>query len=612
MYVLFRLLWSPGVAAEDDVAVLCAPQWRSLLISASPYASAMLPCHYQCCLGHSLFALLHFAVFFLLIIAVEYQLQPRTATMEGLSFLVAALIASCLQPAFNVSFYHWRAADEVVVVEADDFVRGEDEKTTTRRRSVYIIAPEDLRADDDMHHDIKKAAAEDDMEALYDDSDGDDLPVFPMPMAAASSEDITGSATGSTGEHMVDMAAFEVHMLDDFETFDRERSQHPNVAGTVFDLFDNIDRDDWVPPTPAARRDASDGVPTKLLEALAMMEEAEQQPGNAAADSTAGRLQQPPAIDISDALTLFHDGLDALRFETGVDSTGAVLVPVGLQDFDDVDGAARHAAALTFFDDDSDDGNVVAEDAPADVAHRSLFAPDDTGGGVAATLLRVRPQLPQAVPPEYLKHLVDACGHSAPVACQSAALADNTFLDDVLEEESLLATGDAEQIEAARRRAHATHDAALEALQEQQFAEGRGLMLQLEAEREERVRKALEPAVFDPWVHLGDGVLEVEIVSTRHGAATVAIVISCVALLVVLYHVLQRSDTNQRLCGTSHTQNHYYAALLIDVGVQVVAVGALYAYRHMVASELDLIPSELHPYNGQQRARCRQPGGSAA
>lgn len=654
MYVLYRALVRPFISPEADH--LQSPLWKVLLTSSFPLLSAVMPCHWRCSLGHSLNALQHFLLLFLMVVVLEAQLQPRTVAMEMLAFFAASLVACTTQPLYNTAF-SWHATEFTESITAEEFLappppdyrlsfyinpdrdndRDDDEKkqkgtrasfsrrrsSVRRKRSVLIIAPEDeeeLASDhSDMSlPDIASPQEEETIDALYEDSDGDTIPAFPFPQATAaaiSSEETTGSTSADTvmvcgidADFGIDFGGALSGLLE--EEF-AAHEQHDDAKPSVFALFDALDNDDeiWneaVQPTRQAA-DVEEVVgggaaplaqprphrfSDKLLLAVQELAGDSEKP-KSTEPTTAGR-------SVEAALQLFDEGVVAQQLETGVGTDGKRLV-LTTEDFEHVaqGNDVTDEDAFNFFDldDDKVDGTASpTEQVADDAAALALFVPDDAIQEVATK--RQRPNLPDGVmPPEYLKHLVDQ--HTA--GAEGAAV---TFLDEILHDESFAAHATAEELAAVRARDLGRHHLAVEGLMEDAFSHGREAFEAIEREKEERIRKALEPEAIEPWIVQTDGVLIVETLRTRQFEATIALAAWCVVLLICVYAALN-SVPASNVCDGSRAQ-HYWAALLVDILMQAATVAAAYSYQLMIVSDTEVLPSELHPYSGQQRALCRR------
>lgn len=516
----------------------------------------------MCCIGHTLQLIQHILLLVLLIVAMETQLQLRGFAMKLIGLSVAALIASMTQPVFNVCYY-WFVETEAYEIDAKTFMEQRDaelqrlraaesekklvqERRRSKRRSVYIIEPSP-----EPHAPHARPANQPyrekplDINDLYVDSD-DEIPPF-LPQSNEEVSSRTGSSSSFAAPAGEEDVAIKFDMFGDFDEFGGA-DQPAGGGGTVFDLFDDLDCDEM--PVEASPEDHN---PAKLMEALECM------------DFEANFNPQPSHLQTKDkekvafdfdrmaaAFENFEEELKHQQLETAPGSVFAQLSDTSENPFDDFDAPLEDNDAMR------------------------MFAPFP---GAA----RVRPSLPQQPPPEHLRRFVNG---------QRNGSAAFNFLDDVLDDAH---RDDVDPPLVVLERHELEQREFMVAMEDTAFDELAATI------RENRaVFIALQPLGGATAIEVLDGTLRVATLATHHLLVTVGYGVSCIALLMILYLVLNLGSVDS-LCGESAvagTQLLY--GLMMDLIVQIMSPLVLFAYRSMQSSELGSSVISLHPYNEQE------------
>lgn len=605
VYVGYRYYYRPDINHLNPTA----PMWRVLLMSGSPWACAVLPCCYKCCIGHTLHAAQHLLLLALLIIAMESQLQLRGAATRFVGLGVAALVAILTQPIFNYFFYTYQIHDSYDV-DAAAFVaareaalkeereRREAEAIASasaqrkkRRSTVYIIDPttEDKNSfpqeDDTTLDDVM------DINALYEDSEdnGENNNNFAMFLPTSNEEEMSRTGTSSTGVPVEAEDEFEPLIMtfdDDFADMSAapdaaaaKIEQQPSASApqgghphekSVFDLFDEMDNSDEMTADPAEPQGGLHN-PDRMLEALIgldFVEPTSMQRGGGAT-TVDGTTNNGWDFDrMAEAFGRYEHEVEQQRFETGIDGKG---------------GAAFSFAV-------SDDETSLFDTPMEDEDARRLFAPTPNRSGP--------PVPPARAPPAHMKTMIDQ-SRSGGMTLSAGAVTMRGFLDAVLEDAE---RDDSEPPPIAMQR----HE-----VEQRQFIdkhEGEGWTELLDqAAQEWKVVLALAPNNGEMTaVDINDGILNVTTLSTVHSYVTIGYAVSCIVLLAILYGVLNRPNADDVICGEDTDMSlQVLYGLIMDLVVQCIAPLLVYLFRVLQSDDLNEMVWELHPYNGEERLTVR-------
>lgn len=559
LYVIYRTYQRPEI--EDEV-VVGIPLWRSLILSV-PYVAMFFPCHYKCAIGHTLMALVHALLLMLIVLLLKFQLHVANEIMQVVTYVVAAVVASSAQPLFNYVFY-WFKTNSIEVVDATDILdederkRQEEKEERARlrkqRKSSVFIASEWTEEP------TERVFTMDD---LYELSSNDE----PLKPFGVVDDKPTLSAN--------DFTVTEDH----------------SATGDVFNLFDEMENDSWQ-PVFVKRTEAE---MEKRLQLAISGVQGEERVEDVGAD------MDHVANNIQNAFELFEK-LEAEGFGEEAPTEPLAALPTANLAIDFTEDPAAGAVFDLF--DELDDRPARQLNVPEDIAYEP------------PRVIRQPPQLPTLPePPRYLKYFV-AMSPSKPLGSMHSDAASlssvdmfpqeqhiagqiKSFLDDVLEDlEDEDEQSRDERMEAALRMS----EVEAEEEQERAFAAARDEMDELARQQDEKVRKAHETN-NDAWISIHDGPIVLENIRTLQFKATLTLGAVALAMLIILYAVLSSGVNSTQICGDTSAVSLQWA-IVIDVFVQVLTGVVTWLYRWMESSDLGVLWSELHPYDGQRRAEA--------
>lgn len=501
------------------------PYWRSIAITV-PYIALFVPCHYRCALGHSLGALLHLILLALLLVAMQSGFQTGETFTLIVTFLVASILANLLHIAVNLALSKFRVVSSEAMTATEVLAWYDDDSSSDREDKKPRAAAEENTTNTVAVLEASPADPKQlNIELLYEDTDEVS---YVHPFETGLSDEQRNAENGST--------AFS---MDDFMAHQQK----------AFALFDDMDRDDYV---PAFQRRSTTNVEERLAIALAAVQ---------------GEEHVEDVEDAALGIARAFEELDGL--ESPVEAAPAA-VPLADPTRDPWEDPAA-AVVFEMFQDDSDEADQDARTLHDPVEHQPAR--------------REPPPLPLLPPPpRYLKYLPR----------RAAKDGEYSFVDEVLDDMCRDANDPQRDVELR---------VALERTQEEMDDEAEQEWMEQQAAAAEYQRQRVESMVHidvdDPRHHsvtAADGVLIVETLSTFHLQVTIALAITCLVLLIILLLLLNLS-LDLSICAGDF--DIFPIAFAVDVIVQLLAGVLLFAYRQ-ISAQVNVF-SELHPFDGEQR-----------